>query len=112
MSGQMRISRRLMRMLLLSCAIVIVFTCALFVTYEAVTFKQSVVRQLEILGRAIARNSTAALAFDNPEDEDAVKIQAMIQENGPASVLKEISGLDADSEITQEVVRQYEALKA
>ena len=61
-----------MRMLLLTCAIVIVFTCAMFVTYEAVTFKQSVVRQLEILGRAIARNSTAALAFDNPDDARAV----------------------------------------
>lgn len=60
----------------------------------------------------LAKAIAAALAFDNPEDEDAVKIQAMIQENGPATVLKEISGLDADSEITQEVVRQYEALKA
>ncbi|MCP2035566.1 mannitol-1-phosphate 5-dehydrogenase [Planomicrobium sp. HSC-17F08] len=60
----------------------------------------------------LAKAIAAALAFDNPEDEDAVKIQAMIQENGPAFVLNEISGLDADSEITQEVVRQYEALKA
>ncbi|MBZ5201647.1 mannitol-1-phosphate 5-dehydrogenase [Planomicrobium chinense] len=60
----------------------------------------------------LAKAIAAALAFDNPEDEDAVKIQAMIQENGPASVLNEISGLDADSDITQEVVRQYEALKA
>jgi signal transduction histidine kinase/ActR/RegA family two-component response regulator/uncharacterized membrane protein affecting hemolysin expression len=71
-TGSMHISRRLMRMLLLTCAIVIVFTCAMFMTYEAVTFKQSVVRQLEILGRAIARNSTAALAFDNPDDARAV----------------------------------------
>ena len=60
----------------------------------------------------LAKAIAAALAFDNPEDEDAVKIQAMIQENGPSSVLKEISGLDADSGIAQEVVRQYEALKA
>ncbi|HLA69862.1 MAG TPA: ATP-binding protein [Steroidobacteraceae bacterium] len=67
-----RISRQLMRMVLLTCVIVIAFTCTMFVTYEAVTFKQSVVRQLEILGQAIARNSTAALAFDNPDDARAV----------------------------------------
>ena len=59
----------------------------------------------------LAKAIAAALAFDNPEDEDAVKIQTMIGENGPASVLKEISGLEEDSEITQEVIRQYEALK-
>ncbi|MGK7379233.1 mannitol-1-phosphate 5-dehydrogenase [Planococcus sp. 1R117A] len=60
----------------------------------------------------LAKAIAAALAFDNPEDEDAMKIQHMIQENGPASVLKEVSGLEEDSEITQEVIRQYESLKA
>ncbi|WKA59367.1 mannitol-1-phosphate 5-dehydrogenase [Planococcus shenhongbingii] len=60
----------------------------------------------------LAKAIAAALAFDNPEDEDAMKIQSMIQENGPASVLKEVSGLEEDSEITQEVIRQYESLKA
>ena len=58
----------------------------------------------------LAKAIAAALAFNNPEDEDAVKIQAMIKAGGPASVLKEISGLAEDSEITQEVIRQYEAL--
>ncbi|WP_416144197.1 mannitol-1-phosphate 5-dehydrogenase [Planococcus koreensis] len=58
----------------------------------------------------LAKAIAAALAFNNPEDEDAVKIQEMIKAGGPASVLKEISGLDEYSEITQEVIRQYEAL--
>lgn len=58
----------------------------------------------------LAKAIAAALAFNNPEDEDAMKVQAMIKAGGPASVLKEISGLDEDSEITQEVIRQYEAL--
>ncbi len=64
--------RKLMRMVLLTSALVILFTCAMFVTYEVVTFKQSVARQLEILGKAIAQNSTAALAFDNASDARAV----------------------------------------
>ena len=58
----------------------------------------------------LAKAIAAALAFNNPEDEESMKIQAMIKAGGPASVLKEISGLDEDSEITQEVIRQYESL--
>lgn len=60
----------------------------------------------------LAKAIAAALLFDNPEDEEAMKIQEMIGANGPASVLKEISGLDEDSDITKEVIRQYGLLKA
>jgi hypothetical protein len=63
---------KLMRMVLLTSGLVILFTCAIFVTYEVVTFKQSVARQLSILGKTIAQNSTAALAFDNADDARAV----------------------------------------
>ncbi|MEO8018672.1 MAG: ATP-binding protein [Pseudomonadota bacterium] len=66
------IRRKLMRMVLLTSGIVILFTCAMFVSYEVVTFKQSVARQLDMLSKAIAQNSTAALAFDNPDDARAV----------------------------------------
>ncbi|HEU4778434.1 MAG TPA: ATP-binding protein [Steroidobacteraceae bacterium] len=68
----MPIRRKLMRMVLLTSGIVILFTCAMFVTYEVVTFKQTIARQLDILGKAIAQNSTAALAFDNPDDARVV----------------------------------------
>src|SRR5687768_15102305 len=61
-----------MRMVLLTSGLVILFTCAMFVTYEVITFKQAVARQLDILGKAIAQNSTAALAFDNANDARAV----------------------------------------
>ncbi|HEY6125344.1 MAG TPA: CHASE sensor domain-containing protein, partial [Steroidobacteraceae bacterium] len=66
------VRRKLMRMVLLTSGIVILFTCAMFVTYEVVTFKQTIARQLEILGKAIAQNSTAALAFENPDDARTV----------------------------------------
>lgn len=59
----------------------------------------------------LAKAIAAALLFDNPEDEQAMEIQGMIKEHGPAHVLKEVSGLDADSEIVKEVMVQYEALK-
>ncbi|TWT27048.1 mannitol-1-phosphate 5-dehydrogenase [Planomicrobium sp. CPCC 101110] len=59
----------------------------------------------------LAQAIAAALLFDYAEDEEAVEIQKMIQENGPAHVLKNVSQLDENSEITQEVIRQYESLK-
>ena len=58
----------------------------------------------------LAKAIAAALLFDNPEDEEVVKIQDMIKRGGPESVLKEVCGLDADSDIAREVVRQYELL--
>ncbi|WP_177167251.1 mannitol-1-phosphate 5-dehydrogenase [Salinibacillus kushneri] len=59
----------------------------------------------------LAKAIAAALLFDNPEDAEAVEIQEMLQEHGPAYVLKNVSGLNEDSEITQEVIKQYEILK-
>ncbi|MBM7571943.1 mannitol-1-phosphate 5-dehydrogenase [Aquibacillus albus] len=59
----------------------------------------------------LAKAIAAALLFDDPEDEQAMEIQEMIQGNGPAYVLKNVSELDEDSEITKEVIRHYETLK-
>jgi mannitol-1-phosphate 5-dehydrogenase len=59
----------------------------------------------------LAKAIAAALLFDYPEDDQAMEIQEMIKETGVAGVLKEVSGLDEESEISQEVVRQYEILK-
>ena len=66
------IRRRLMRMLLLTSGLVTLFSTALFVTYEITTFRQTIIQQLEILGSAISRNSTAALAFQNSDDARGV----------------------------------------
>src|SRR5271163_2293668 len=66
------IRRTLMRMIFLSCGVVLLVTSSAFCIYEFLTFRQSSVRQLQILSRAIASNSTAALAFDNAEDAASV----------------------------------------
>src|ERR1700730_1948220 len=69
MSAQARTIRRtLMTVILLTCGAVMLITSAAFVAYEYVTFRQLTVRNVKILGEAIAANSTAALAFDNPDD--------------------------------------------
>lgn len=59
----------------------------------------------------LARAIASAMLFDYQEDSEAVKLQEMIKENGLTAVLKEVSGLDENSEITQEVVRYYDSLK-
>ena len=62
------IRRTLMSVILLTCGAVMLLTSAAFFAYEYWTFRQFTLRNLEILGKAIAANSTAALAFDNPND--------------------------------------------
>ena len=58
----------------------------------------------------LRRRSHRPCCFDYKEDEEAVKLQAMIKEHGVPYVLKEVSGLDENSEITQEILKQYHAM--
>jgi len=66
------IRRTLMLMIFLSSGAVLALTTTAFCTYEFLTFRQSSVQQLQTLSRAIASNSTAALAFDNADDASQV----------------------------------------
>jgi mannitol-1-phosphate 5-dehydrogenase len=50
----------------------------------------------------------AALHFDPPGDPTAPKVQELVKTLGPAGALREISKLAEDSEITTEVVKQYD----
>ncbi|WP_046173663.1 mannitol-1-phosphate 5-dehydrogenase [Domibacillus indicus] len=59
----------------------------------------------------LAKAIAAALLFDYQEDEDAVKLQAMIKENGVPYVLQEVCGLDQSGELAKEITGHYEALK-
>ena len=47
-------------------------TCLAFVTYEYVSFRAAAIHNLATLGRIIANNSTASLAFDNRDDAQQV----------------------------------------
>jgi len=66
------IRRKLMRIMLLTSGLVLLLTCAAFLAYDVLTFRQSAVRQLSTLGKIIAANSTAALAFENQDDAHEV----------------------------------------
>jgi len=73
----MAIRRKLMSVILLTSGVVLLLTCAAFIAYELLSFRQTMVRNVSTLGEIIAANSTAALAFDNPED--AQEILAALQ---------------------------------
>ncbi|MEH7491851.1 mannitol-1-phosphate 5-dehydrogenase [Neobacillus niacini] len=59
----------------------------------------------------LAKAIAAALLFDYKEDEDAVKLQTMIQERGVPFVLQEVCKLEESSELAKEIISHYEALK-
>ena len=62
------IKRKLTAILLLISGLVLLLTSAAFVTYEVVTFRQTIRSQLATRSRILAANSTAALAFANEAD--------------------------------------------
>ena len=71
------IKRKLTAMLLLISGLVLLLTSAAFVTYEVVTFRQTMRAQLATRSRILAANSTAALAFAN--EADATEILAALK---------------------------------
>ena len=62
------IKRKLTAILLVISGLVLLLTSAAFVTYEVLTFRQTIRTSLSTLGRVIAANSTASLAFANETD--------------------------------------------
>jgi signal transduction histidine kinase len=62
------IRQQLISILLLTSGVVLVLTCAAFLAYEFVTFRQTTLKNLSTLGRVLAANSTASLAFQNEGD--------------------------------------------
>lgn len=66
------IRRTLMTMLLVACGIVVLVMSLGTMSYELLTIRQSTARALNTIGQMIAANSTAALAFNNPDDAEEV----------------------------------------
>src|SRR5882724_11757817 len=60
--------RTLMNVLLLTSGAVMLTTCLAFGAYDFLTYRRQTLHNLATLGQAIAANSTAALAFQNPDD--------------------------------------------
>jgi mannitol-1-phosphate 5-dehydrogenase len=59
----------------------------------------------------IATICAAALRYDCPEDPGAVRLQTMIQQQGVAETLRQISGIEPSGDFRQRVVAQYDSLR-
>jgi uncharacterized membrane protein affecting hemolysin expression len=66
--GSRPIRRTLITVLLLTSGAAMLTSAVALGVYDFMTYQQSTLRSLGTLGAAIAANSTAALAFDNPDD--------------------------------------------
>ena len=64
------IRRKLMVIILLTTVTALLLMRGILLTYEFLSFQQSTTRQLATVGKIIAANSTAALAFANPTDAE------------------------------------------
>ena len=62
------VRRTLIAALLLTSGAAMLTSAVAFFAYDFFTYRQATLRNLGTLGAAIAANSTAALAFDNPDD--------------------------------------------
>ena len=62
------IRRKLMAIVLLTSGLALLLTCVTFLVYEFVTFRRTAVRELSVIGQIVAANTTASLAFRNPDD--------------------------------------------
>jgi signal transduction histidine kinase/DNA-binding response OmpR family regulator len=60
------IKKKLMLSIMLTSAIVLLLACLGFISYEIVSFRDSVENNLTVLADTIATNSTSALAFSDP----------------------------------------------
>ena len=71
------IKQKLTALLLLVSSLVLLLTATAFVTYEVLSIRRTTLKNLSTLGRVIAANSTASLAFVN--DADAREILSALR---------------------------------
>lgn len=86
------IQRKLTNIILLTCAVVLSFMCIAYIILEYASFRQGVKRNVATLGAVIASNSSAALAFDSPEDAQDVLNALNAEENIVVAGLYDIEG--------------------
>lgn len=81
-----------MTVILTTSAAVLFVTCAAFFLYEYYSFRKSTVYQLSLVGHIVASNSTASLAFSNPEDATEVLSSLAVEPHLIGGVLYGMDG--------------------
>jgi signal transduction histidine kinase/ActR/RegA family two-component response regulator len=83
---------QLIKMVLITSSAVLLLTVTSLFVYDFLTFRQNSLQQLDTLGRAIASNATAALAFDNSDDAQNVLAAFEVDPHITQAALYKMSG--------------------
>lgn len=86
------IRRKLFAAFLGTNIVALLVACVAFVSYESITFRNSLVRNLTVLADALGQNSTAALSFANKEDAEETLQALRIEPSVVAGCLYTESG--------------------
>lgn len=86
------IQRKLMQVILLTTGLVLLLTCTAFFIYELVTYRDLTRQQLSTLGKIVATNSTAALAFENKDDAAEILSALKAEKHVVAACLYDTTG--------------------
>lgn len=86
------LKRKLIRVILLTCSVVLFLTYTSYFIYEYFTFREVTRAQVSTLGRVVAANSTAALAFDSRRDAIEILDALKAEKNIIAASLYDING--------------------
>lgn len=86
------IQRKLMSVILLTCGIVLSLMCLAYIILEYVTYRESVKSNISTLSAVVANNSSAALAFDSPDDAKEILDALHAEENIKLAVLFDNDG--------------------
>lgn len=86
------IRQKLITVILLTTSIVLLLTCAAFIIYEWITFRQAMARNLTTLAQITAANSTAALAFQNEADATEVLSALRVEDHVVAAAFYDHEG--------------------
>lgn len=86
------IRRQLITIVLLTSGIVLALTCTFFLVFDYLTFRRNAVTNLQTLGELIATNSTAALAFSNPDDAQEILSALQAERQVVAAALYDAEG--------------------
>ena len=86
------IRKKLMRIMFLINGVVLVVTCVSFFMYEFYIFRKTSTEKLATIGKIIAANSTASLAFDNADDAKEILAALKTEPHIIAAALYDTTG--------------------
>lgn len=99
------IKQKLIRVILLTCAIILVLSGVSSMIFDLGSFRNTSIQQLTAIGKIISANSTAALAFDSREEATEILSALASDQSIKGAYLYDVNGeLFSKYEVTDQVI--------